>query len=77
MGRQPHIPNGLEYIMLIITTGREHGLQGFKILLLVIVRVYIGKHALQRGVFLALFVFIHILFCLFLCVVLFFVSLTQ
>ena len=39
MGRQPHIPNGLEYIMLIITKGHEHGLQGFETLLLVIVCV--------------------------------------
>ena len=55
MGRQPHIPNALEYIRLIITKGREHGLQGFETLLLVIVRIYKGKHALRRGVSLALF----------------------
>jgi hypothetical protein len=46
-------------------------------LLLVIVRVLNGKHALRRGVFLSLFVFIHVSLCLFCVIVLFVMSLTQ
>jgi uncharacterized membrane protein len=68
MGRQPHINSHLKSFILIITKDREQGLQGLETLLLVIVRVKFGKHALQGGVFLTLFIFIYVLFLIASCV---------